>query len=102
LLSFEEKRAILKSYNLIEREISYERYVYDYPESRKRGKILAREIYHSGNGYVRGQYMSEEIIKNRRYEVDGQGWISIMDFSREQLNQVIVDAMESMCVSVAF
>lgn len=96
MLSFEQKREIFHSFDLKEKAISNERLVYEYPASRQRGKILARELHPSGNGYVIGKYMSEETIKEHGYTVDARGWISIKGFSKDELNQVISEAMKSM------
>ena len=97
MLTFEQKRAIFNSFDLKEKEISNQRFVYEYPASKQRGKVLARELYAmTGNGYVLGKYMSGETILHNGYEVDSRGWISIMDFSKDELTKVITIAMESM------
>ncbi|WP_074044845.1 hypothetical protein [Geobacillus proteiniphilus] len=94
MLSFEHKKAIFRSYKqLQEKPISYDRVNYVYPESRQRGKVLARELSPNGNGYVNGKYMDSEIIKKKGYNVDPRGWIRIAHFSEEQLREVIEIAM---------
>ncbi|WP_342429575.1 hypothetical protein [Neobacillus sp. FSL H8-0543] len=64
MLTFVEKRTILNTFELKEKEISNNRLVYEYPASKQRGKVLARELHPTGNGYVLGKYMNEETIKN--------------------------------------
>ncbi|KMY56617.1 hypothetical protein AA904_15910 [Geobacillus stearothermophilus] len=97
MLSFEHKKAIFRSFKqLQEKPISNNRVNYVYPESLQRGKILARELSPSGNGYVNGKYIDSEIIKKKGYNVDRRGWINIADFSEEQLREVIEIAMMSM------
>ncbi|MED4924519.1 hypothetical protein P9743_10050 [Anoxybacillus geothermalis] len=97
MLSFEHKKAIFRSFKqLQEKPISNNRVNYVYPESLQRGKVLARELSPSGNGYVNGKYMDSEIIKKKGYNVDRRGWINIADFSEEQLREVIEIAMMSM------
>lgn len=96
MLSFDEKKAAFHSFQLKEREISNGRVNFVYPESRQRGQVLATQLHPSGNGYVSGKYMSEETIQHHGYKVDPRGWISIRDFSEEELNKVISEAMKSM------
>ncbi|NNU91537.1 hypothetical protein [Anoxybacillus sp. CHMUD] len=97
MLSFEHKKAIFRSFKqLQEKPISNKRVNYVYPESLQRGKVLARELYPSGNGYVNAKYMDSEIIKKKGYNVDPRGWIKIENFSDQQLRELIEIAMMSM------
>lgn len=90
MLSFEHKKAIFRSFKqLQEKPISNKRINYVYPESLQRGKVLARELYPSGNGYVNAKYMDSEIIKKKGYNVDPRGWIKIENFSDQQLRELI-------------
>ncbi|UYZ21733.1 hypothetical protein [Mesobacillus jeotgali] len=96
-MKFEEKKEVFNSFqDLKERSISYSRINYEYPASVQRGKILARELHPSGNGYVLGKYMSADVVKSNGYSVDSRGWISISNFTREELINVINNAMMSM------
>jgi hypothetical protein len=96
MLSFEEKKAVFRSFMLKEKKISNGRINFIYPKSMQKGHVLATQLHPSGNGYVIGKYMDEETIKNNGYKVDPRGWISIRDFSKDELTQVISEAMESM------
>lgn len=96
MLSFEEKKAAFHSFKLEEKKISNGRVNFVYPESRQRGQVLATQLHPSGNGYVAGKYMSDETIHRHGFKVDPRGWISIKDFSEEELKQVISEAMKSM------
>lgn len=96
MVSFEEKKVIFKSFKLKEKEISNGRVNFIYPESRQKGQVLARELQPSGNGYVIGKYMPEEVIVNNGYKVDSRGWISIKDTSKDELAKLITEAMKSM------
>ncbi|MBS4213835.1 hypothetical protein [Neobacillus rhizophilus] len=96
MLSFEEKKEIFRTFKLEEKEISNGRVNFNYPESKQRGLVLARELQQSGNGYVLGKYMSEEVIRKNNYTVDPRGWISVRDFTKAELITVIVEAMKSM------
>ena len=96
MLSLEQKKAIFSMFDLEEKKLSNGRIDYEYPASKQRGKKIATQLYKSGNGYVIGKYMSEESIKANQYEVDPRGWINIMDFSSDELKNVIIEAMISM------
>lgn len=96
MLSFEDKKAIFRSFNLVEKQISNGRVSYVYPESKQRGQVLATQLHPSGNGYVIGKYMSEETIRENEYKVDTRGWISVRDFSEDALVKVISEAKRSM------
>lgn len=96
MLSFEEKKAIFHSFKLEEKQMSNGKVSFHYPESKQRGQVLATQLHSTGNGYVVGKYMSEETIKKNGYTVDSRGWISIKDFSKEELEKVITEAMNSM------
>jgi hypothetical protein len=94
---FEERRAIINSFvELTEKEISNNTFNFFYQKSLQKGKKIVTELSHTGNGYVLGQYMSEDMIKENCYKVDNQGWISIAEFSHDALKKIIYDAMESM------
>lgn len=96
MLSFEDKKAIFQSFNLVEKQISNGRVSYVYPESKQRGQVLATQLHPSGNGYVIGKYMLTETIKENEYIVDSRGWISIRDYSEDALVKVISQAKQSM------
>lgn len=82
--------------HLYETTISNNRVNFVYPNSTQKGKVLARELYATGNGYVVGKYLNEAIIKQKGYVVDSRGWINIKKFSDRELKEVIDLAMKSM------
>lgn len=91
MLSFERKRQIFRSFpELTEVPISYGRINYVFENSRKPRKVLARELYKSGNGYVYGGYLNGE------YPVDDRGWVNIKHFSESELRTIIRKAIDSM------
>jgi hypothetical protein len=94
MLSFEEKKAIFHLFKLKEKKISNGKINFLYPESKQKGQVLAKELQSSGNGYVNGKYLPKEICPE--YKVDARGWISIKEFSDEELKTVITEAMTSM------
>ncbi|WP_066306844.1 hypothetical protein [Bacillus sp. FJAT-29814] len=96
MVSFEEKKVIFKSFKLKEKEISNGRVNFIYPESKQKGQVLARELQPSGNGYVIGKYMPNEVLEKNGYQVDARGWISIKDFPKDELAKLITEAMKSM------
>ncbi|QQE80437.1 hypothetical protein [Alicyclobacillus sp. SO9] len=91
MLSFEHKREILRSFpELREQSISNGHYVnFTFSSSKKPGKTVARELYHSGNGYVCGRYMAD-------YPTDARGWINIKNFNEAELKEVVSMSIESM------
>lgn len=94
MISFEEKKAIFHLFKLKEKKISNGKINFLYPESKQKGQVLAKQLQPSGNGYVIGKYMSKEV--SNEYKVDARGWISIKEFSDEELKKVISEAMSSM------
>ncbi|MGE7218555.1 hypothetical protein ACQKJC_18810 [Priestia koreensis] len=97
MLSFERKKTIFSSFtSLKEKEISNNRTNFVYPYSLRRAKVIATQLHPSGNGYLLGLYMDSEVISKRDYKVDERGWISIKNFSEEQLRVAIEDAIFSM------
>ena len=97
MLSFEQKKLIFESFTgLEERHISYGRVNYIYSKSLKRGKVLATQLNESGNGYIIGKYLENELIKKKGYLVDNQGWISIKNFSKQELIELIHLALNYM------
>jgi hypothetical protein len=90
LIPFIRKISIFNEFpELIETKISYERVNFKYNESKKRRKILARELHPNGNGYVYGGFM-------REYPIDDRGWVKIKDFNEEELRKIIRKAIDSM------
>jgi hypothetical protein len=73
LLTLEQKKAVFASFNLEESKLSYDRCNFIFPVSKQRGRILARELHESGNGYVLGKYMTPETISENGYKVDPRG-----------------------------
>jgi hypothetical protein len=98
MLSFEEKKVIFRSFNLEEKQISNGRVNFNYPESKQRGQVVGTQLHTSGNGYVIGKYMAPETIKQYGFQTDSRGWISIKDFTKDQLIDVITEAIKSMSV----
>jgi hypothetical protein len=98
MLSFEEKKAIFRSFNLKEKQTSNGRINFHYPESKQRGQVVGTQLHTSGNGYVIGKYMSRDTIKQYGYQIDSRGWITIREFTKDQLIDVITEAIKSMSV----
>jgi hypothetical protein len=96
MLSFEVKKAIFRSFNLEEKQISNGRINFNFPESKQRGQVVGTQLHTSGNGYVIGKYMTPETINKYGFQVDSRGWISIKELTKEQLVEVITEAIRSM------
>jgi hypothetical protein len=94
MLSFEEKKAIFHLFKLKEKKISSGKVNFLYPESKQKGQVLVKQLQPSGNGYIIGKYLPKEV--SNEYKVDARGWISIKEFSDEELKKVIAEAMTSM------
>ncbi len=90
-LSFDDKRSILRSFpELIEVPMSNERLSYHFEGSQQPRKVIVTQLSPTGNAYVCGAY-----LKDRSYVVDARGWISIKDFSKTELREVVAKAIES-------
>ncbi|MBY0096674.1 hypothetical protein [Mesobacillus maritimus] len=98
MLTFEEKKAIFRSFNLEEKQTSNGRINFHYPESKQRGQVVGTQLHTNGNGYVIGKYMSPDTINRYGYKIDSRGWIPIKEFTKEQLTDVISEAIKSMSV----
>lgn len=96
IVSFEQKKSILLSYDLKLKEDHAGRVSATYEASKQQGKTVARELVPTGNGYINGKYMRHETIEQNGYVVDERGWISIKPFSEESIRKVIEDAIVSM------
>jgi hypothetical protein len=94
MLSFEEKKAIFHLFKLKEKKISNGKINFHYPESKQKGQVLAKQLQSTGNGYVIGKYLPKDV--SNEYKVDARGWISIKEFSDEELKKLIAEAMTSM------
>jgi len=90
-LFFEQKRKIFKSFpELTEKIDKYGRISYLYEGSKRRRKQIARELTHTGNGYIYGGFLPEY-----HYLIDERGWINILDFSESQLRELISKVIRS-------
>jgi hypothetical protein len=91
LLGLEQKRAILNSYpDIIEIQISQDRYNYEFRLTKQRHKNVACELNQNGNGYVIGRYFKHD------YNLTNDGWFNIAEFSEEELRTIIIQAMGSL------
>lgn len=91
MLSFNEKRALLNSYKeLTEVPISYNRFNYYFEDSQQRGKVIVRELSHTGNAYICGFYLTGfDSLK------DPRGWINIKDFTKAEIMEMLDWALDS-------
>jgi len=86
-LSYERKEAILDSYSGLEKhEVSNDRVNYKY-----RGKILALQFSKStGNGYINATYLNK-----LDYKDDKKAWIKIKDYTEDEFESLVIDAIKS-------
>lgn len=90
-LTLEQKRNIFKSFPELAEEIDkFGRVSYKYYGSAIKRKIIARELTHTGNGYVYGAYLPEY-----KDELDPRGWINIKDYGEKDLRELIRKAIEA-------
>jgi len=91
LLTFDEKRKIFRSFTVLsESTMSYGRLNYILEGSKRRKKIIAREISHTGNGYIYGGYLEEY-----KELTDSRGWINIKSYNEKDLRELITKVIES-------
>ncbi|SIT88670.1 hypothetical protein [Edaphobacillus lindanitolerans] len=87
MLNFAEKEAIIGKFpELTRKEVSMGRVNYHFDESLHEKKIVVRHLHENGNGFV-------YVGKLPEYEADKKGFINIREFSAEELEQVIADAI---------
>jgi len=90
-LTFEQKRKIFRSFpELTEEKMSYDRFNYWYYGSKRKRKVIARELSHTGNGYVYGAY-----LQGYKDELDPRGWINIKDYEERELKELIKKVIAS-------
>lgn len=87
MLSFEEKKAIIDSFDeLVAKSISMNRLNYHYPESQYEKKIVVEKLHPNGNGFV---YVGDLLA----YKADDRGLVNIRDFSEQELRDAIEDSI---------
>lgn len=87
MLSFEEKKAIIDSFEeLTCKSISMNRLNYHYEGSRYEKKIVVEKLHPNGNGFV---YVGDLLA----YDSDDRGLVNIRDFSEQQLRDVVEDSI---------
>lgn len=87
MLSFEEKKAIIESFDeLMAKPISMNRLNYHYPGSQYEKKIVVEKLHPNGNGFV---YVGDLLA----YKADDRGLVNIRDFSEQELRDVIEDSI---------
>ncbi|MGI6554598.1 MAG: hypothetical protein ACOX2P_04350 [Bacillota bacterium] len=91
VLSFEKKCAIFRSFSeLTEKRDNSGRVSYWFLGSKRRKKQVARELTHTGNGYIYGAYLPEYKSK-----LDDRGWISIKYCTEKELRELIRKVIDS-------
>ncbi len=87
MLSFEEKKAIIDSFDeLVAKPISMNRLNYHYPGSQYEKKIVVEKLHPNGNGFV---YVGDLLA----YKADDRGLVNIRDFSEQELRDAIEDSI---------
>lgn len=87
MLSFKDKEAIIGKFpELTRKEVSMGRVNYHFEESLHEKKIVVRHLHENGNGFL-------YVGKLPQYEADKKGFINIRDFSADELEQAVADAI---------
>lgn len=90
MLSFEEKRALFNSYKeLSESHFKPDKYNYYCEGSKQRGKVVVRELVHTGNAYICGRYLAG--FDGRK---DARRWIKIKDFTEVEIRELLDRVIE--------
>lgn len=90
MLSIEEKRKILNSFEVLtERIDKYERHFYYFYNSNSSRKLLGREFNTTGEGYIYG-----EVLEDYNDICDDRGWVNVKNFSEEKLHDIINKIIE--------
>ncbi|MFV8827884.1 hypothetical protein [Alkalihalobacterium sp. APHAB7] len=83
MLTFEEKLAIIESFDQLKRkDVSLGRVNFQYEESKSDKKNVVYHLHPNGNGFV-------YIGKVKGYSTDQKGMVNIRDFSSDQLKDII-------------
>ncbi|WP_181350970.1 hypothetical protein [Thalassobacillus sp. CUG 92003] len=90
MLTFEEKIALIEQFEELEKkEVSLGRVNFHFEESSTDKKNVVYHLHPNGNGFV---YAGEL----EGYPTDQKGMVNIKDYSAEQLNTLVREAIESL------
>ncbi|MDE5415614.1 hypothetical protein [Alkalihalobacterium chitinilyticum] len=83
MLTFEEKLAIIESFDQLKRkDVSLGRVNFQYEESQSDKKNVVYHLHPNGNGFV-------YIGKVKGYSTDQKGMVNIRDFTSDELKDII-------------
>ena len=90
-LSQELKRKVFRSFVELTECVGKDgRVSYSFEGSTRSKKQIARELSHTGNGYIFGDYLN-----HCKYSIDSRGWINIRDLNEMELRELIEEVIES-------
>lgn len=94
MLTFEQKLAILDSYDQLERRnVSLGRVNYHFEHSRHDKKTVAFHLHPNGNGFVYAGLL-------RGYETDDKGLVNIRDYSEPELRSLLDASIASLSMYI--
>ncbi|WP_379163579.1 hypothetical protein [Paenibacillus sp. sgz5001063] len=94
MLTFEQKLAILDSYDQLERRnVSLGRVNYHFEQSRHDKKTVASHLHPNGNGFVYAGLL-------RGYETDDKGLVNIRDYSEAELRSLLDASITSLSMYI--
>jgi hypothetical protein len=92
MLTFEQKMAIIESFDELEKKnVSLGRVNYHYEDSASDKKNVVYHLHPNGNGFVYAERMNEY-----GYRTDAKGMINIRDFSEDELRDIITHSIASL------
>jgi hypothetical protein len=92
MLTFEQKMAIIESFDELEKKnVSLGRVNYHYEDSASDKKNVVYHLHPNGNGFVYAERMNEY-----GYRTDAKGMINIRDFSEDELRDIITQSIASL------
>lgn len=92
MLTFEEKQQIIESFpELTKKEVSMKRINYHYEDSLYEKTIVVQHLHPNGNGFV-------YVANVQGYSPDERGLVNIRDASKEELVQIVKDAIAGLSV----
>lgn len=90
MLTFEEKLAIIETFSELERkDISMGRVNFHYEQSAIDKKIVVHNLHPNGNGFVYTKNIGN-------YDTDDKGMTNIRDYSKNELTDIIQQAIISL------
>ncbi|WP_337020201.1 hypothetical protein [Oceanobacillus massiliensis] len=97
MLTFEEKLAIIESFQELKRhDVSLGRVNFHYEDSVMEKKTVVYHLHPNGNGFVYAELI------DANYPLDAKGMVNIREYSQEQLRNIIKASITSLSETEPF